>query len=108
MMLWVLLACLSATLVSGEWGITEHSPDQRLSTGQIMSLYCRVGGDNIFGNDDWKVCRWQRMTDGAKCETTYECEGAGCITGLGKWSHRTVCDAALGDAEFFGDDPEDR
>ncbi len=104
----LLLLSASVPLVSAEWQVEDHSPDHTLRAGQTLSLYCRVGGDNLFGNDDWKHCAWQRARDGAKCETTYECHGTFCITGGGEWSHRTVCDPALANAEFFGDDPNDR
>jgi hypothetical protein len=99
---------LAAAAEEREWGIVDHSPDQTLSAGQILSLYCRVGGDGVAGNDDWKTCRWQRATDGASCLVTYVCDGTFCVTGGGEWSHRIECDAALTRADFFGDDPEDR
>jgi hypothetical protein len=57
---------LLLTLVAGQsdvrrWGIVDHSPSQTVSLGQDFSLYCTVGDDNVFENDDWKECTWTRQ-----------------------------------------------
>lgn len=87
------------------WGIVDSSQDQYVHVGQTISLYCRVGGDGITENDDWKTCIWRREIDGAKCQIYYRCDGGLCGIGVGDFTQVLTCDTPLNDVSFYGDDP---
>ena len=87
------------------WRIIETSPDQNVILGQTFSIYCKVGGDNLVENDDWKKCTFYRESDGAACDFYYECEGALCGVGSGDFHIESVCDPRLVDVTYFGEDP---
>ena len=83
--------------------IDEHTPDQTLNKGQRLTLECRVKTDLIDGNDDWKTCRWSRVSDGANCLYEYKKVQDSIINS--HWEIEEFCDQKLSDAIYFGSDP---
>ena len=85
------------------FSIADHTPDQVLNEGQKITLSCRVKTDLIDGNDDWKTCRWTRMSDGATCLYGYKKVQDSIIHS--HWEIEEFCEPSMTDAEYFGSDP---
>ena len=106
LLLMIVVACINASIISREevgssfygFHIADHTPDQVLSEGQKLTLSCRVKSDLIDGNDDWKTCRWTRISDGASCLFEYKKEN-------GEWKIEEFCEKKLDDVVYFGSDP---
>merc|ERR1711973_997775 len=63
---------------------TDVSGGGTYKPGQTATLSARVtDDDNLDENDDWKVCTWTRLRDGAYCRFIYECDGFLCDIGSG-------------------------
>ena len=83
--------------------IDDHTPDQVLNEGQTLTLECRVKTNLIDGNDDWKTCRWTRMSDGATCLYDYKKVQDSIINS--HWEIEEFCEPSMSDATYFGSDP---
>ena len=83
--------------------IDSHTPDQVVVEGQVITLMCRVKANLIDGNDDWKTCRWSRLSDGVTCLFEYKKIQDDFIHS--HWIVEEYCESSLGDVEYFGSDP---
>ena len=95
--IFVLIIYMTRTLT---FEIDDHSPDQIVTEGQTVTLFCHVSTNLIDGNDNWKTCRWSRDKDGATC--LYEYQRTEDDSG---WEIKEFCEPFLSDTKYFGSDP---
>ena len=78
-------------------------------TGKTALLKAVIDdGGALDENDDWKVCTWTRMDDGAFCNFNYECDGILCNIGVGHFYVTSFCSPQIAArSSFQGEDTSD-
>lgn len=102
----LLLLLYSFFTYSHSWdfdSVPEDSVYLSESSGYRVAWVTDKG--TIDENDDWKVCTWERQSDGASCRFDYVCEGFFCEIGSGDFHVETNCSEKLKGVQFIGEDP---
>merc|ERR1712224_636073 len=77
--------------------IDDHSPDQMVTEGEVLTLSAHIT-TGLVENSDWKKCTWTRDLDQTKCEFIYKQRIDG-------WIIEENCDDELSNTKFFGSNP---
>ena len=75
----------------------EYEEDQVVYEGNTIRMLCQSKNGLVNKCGDWKVCRWDRVSDGADCQYKYKK-----MKDTKLWEVQKTCHPSMEDSTFFG------